>query len=128
MGADNLDHSNSSSAASNLDLWLAPCEGFRVTSPDGRVGTLEDVFYEGDRPRLLAVRSGRMGRRLDLYPVEEIMEVRFEERRVLLRRFPQALERRVAANAARGLHRLPNRTAPAPRPGAFFGSSVSRLH
>jgi len=126
MGADNLDRT-SRSPASNLDLWLWPCEGFRVTSPEGRLGTLEDVFYEGDRPRLLAVRSGRMGRRLALYPVEEIMEVRFEERRVLLRRFPQALERRVAANAARGLHRLPNRTALAPRPGAFFGSSVSRL-
>jgi hypothetical protein len=121
MGADRFDL-NSSSAASNLDLWLAPCEGFRVTSPEGRVGTLVDVFYEGDRPRLLAVRSGRLGRRLDLYPVAEITEVRFEERRVLLRRFPQRLERRAAALAARGLHRLPNRTAPAPRPGAFFGS------
>jgi hypothetical protein len=126
MGADRFDLS-SSSAASNLDLWLAPCEGFRVTSPEGRVGTLEDVFYEGDRPRLLAVRSGRMGRRLDLYPVEEITEVRFEERRVLLRRFPQPLERRAAALAARGLHRLPNRVAPAPRPGGFFGSSVTHL-
>jgi hypothetical protein len=126
MGADRFDLS-SSSAASNLDLWLAPCEGFRVTSPEGRVGTLEDVFYEGDRPRLLAVRSGRMGRRLDLYPVEEITEVRFEERRVLLRRFPKALERRAAALAARGLHRLPSRVAPAPRPGVFFGNSVPRL-
>ena len=126
MGADKFDLSNGS-AASNLDLWLAPCEGFRVTSPEGRVGTLEDVFYVGDRPRLLAVRSGRMGRRLDLYPVEEITEVRFEKRQVLLRRFPQALERRAAAVAARRLHSLPNRTAPVPRPGAFFGS-VTRLH
>ena len=125
MGADRFDLS-SSSAASNLDLWLAPCEGFRVTSPEGRVGTLVDVFYEGDRPRLLAVRSGRMGRRLDLYPVEEITEVRFEDRQLLLRRFPQALERRAAALASRGLHLTPNRTAPAPRPGVFFGS-VGRL-
>ena len=125
MGADKLDLS--SSPASNLDLWLAPCEGFRVTSPEGRLGTLEDVFYEGDRPRLLAVRTGRMGRRLDLYPVEEIMEVRFEERRVLLRRFPRALERRAAGRAARAMHRLPVRPTPAPRPGAFFGGA-SRLH
>lgn len=122
MGADKLDLS-SSSPASNLDLWLAPCEGFRVTSPEGRVGRLEDVFYEGDRPRLLAVRTRRVGRRLDLYPVEEIAEVRFEERRVLLRRFPRPLERRAAARAARGMHLLPVRTGPA-RPGAFFGSAT----
>jgi hypothetical protein len=126
MGADKLDLS-SSSAASNLDLWLAPCEGFRVTSPEGRVGTLQDVFYEGDRPRLLAVRAGRLGRRLDLYPVEEITEVRFEERSVHLRRFPRPLERRAAAQAARALHRHPMRTAPAPRPGLFFGQGLSRL-
>jgi hypothetical protein len=67
-----------------------------------------------------------MGRRLDLYPVEEIMEVRFEERRVLLRRFPRPLERRAAVLAAKRLQRLPMRTAPAPRPGAFFGQSLSR--
>jgi hypothetical protein len=126
MGADKLDLS-SSSPASNFDLWLAPCEGFRVTSPEGRVGTLYDVFYEGDRPRLLAVRTGRLGRRLDLFPVEEITEVRFEERCVLLRRYPKPLERRAAARAARGMHSLPVRTAPAPRPGAFLGSA-SRLH
>jgi hypothetical protein len=126
MGADNLDLT-SSSAASNLDLWLAPCEGFRVTSPEGRVGTLEDVFYEGDRPRLLAVRAGRLGRRLDLYPVEEITEVRFEERSVHLRRFPRPLERRAAAHAARALHRQPMRTAPAPRPGVFIGQSINHL-
>jgi hypothetical protein len=125
MGADQ-SRFTSSSPASNLELWLAPCEGFRVTSPEGRLGTLTDVFYEGDRPRLLAVRTGRMSRRLDLYPVEEITEVRFEERRILLRRFPHALERRAAAQAARGLHPSPNRAAPAPRPGAFFGG-VTRL-
>ena len=126
MGADNPESSSRSGAASSLDLWLAPCQGFRVTSPEGHVGKLADVFYEGDRPRLLAVRAGRLGRRLDLYPVEEISEVRFDERRVLLRRFPQRFERRAAAIAARGLHRLPMRTAPAPRPGAFFGHSLTR--
>jgi hypothetical protein len=121
MGADNLDFS---SAASNLDLWLAPCEGFRVSSPDGHIGRLEAVFYNNDRPRLLAVRAGRVGRRLELYPVEEITEVRFEEKRVLLRRFPRPLERRAAAREATGLHRLPPRLAPAPRPAAFFGQNA----
>lgn len=123
MGADNLDFST---AASNLDLWLAPTEGFRVESPEGHIGTLEEVFYSGDRPRLLGVRAGRLGRRLDLYPVEEITEVRFEQRRVLLRRYPRALERRAAAREASQLHRLPTRTAPAPRPAAFFRQNARR--
>jgi hypothetical protein len=118
MGADNLDFNTT---PSDLESWLAPCEGFRVESPEGHLGTLEDVFYSGDRPRLLAVRVGRLGRRLELYPVEEIAEVRFEQRRVLLRRWPRPLERRVATREASQLHRLPTRIAPAPRPGAFFG-------
>jgi hypothetical protein len=125
MGADNLDL-NSSPAASNLDLWLAPCEGFRVMSPDGHIGTLEEVFYTGDRPRLLAVRIGRLGRRVEFFPVEEMTEVQFEQRRVLLRRWARPLERRAAAREAIGLHRLPPRVASAPRPGAFFRQSTSR--
>jgi hypothetical protein len=123
MGADNLDFSTSS-PASNLDLWLAPCDGFRVVSPEGHIGKLESVFYSGDRPRLLAVRVGRLGRRVELYPVEEMTEVRFEEKRVLLRRWPRPLERRAAAREAKNLHRLPARMAPAPRPAAFFGQNA----
>jgi hypothetical protein len=123
MGADRFEQAET---ASNLDLWLMPCRGFRVESPEGHIGTLEDVFYAGDRPRLLAVRSGVIARRLDLYPVEEITEVRFEQRRVLLRRFPRPLERRAASREAQGLHRLPPRIAPAPRPAAFFGQSSGR--
>jgi hypothetical protein len=120
MGADNLDFGT---APSDLQSWLSPCEGFRVESPEGHLGTLEDVFYSGDRPRLLAVRVGRLGRRLELYPVEEITEVRFEQKRVLLRKWPRALERRAATREASQLHRLPARLAPSPRPGAFFGQS-----
>jgi hypothetical protein len=52
--------------------------------------------------------------------------VRFEQRRVLLRRWPRALERRAATREASHLHRLPPRIAPAPRPGAFFGQSARR--
>jgi hypothetical protein len=121
MGADNLDLST---GPSDLDAWLAPCEGFRVESPEGHLGKLEDVFYSGDRPRLLAVRVGRLGRRLELYPVEEITEVRFEQRRVLLRKWPRPLERRAAKREASQLHRVPPRIAPAPRPAAFFGQST----
>ena len=124
MGADNLDFSTT--APSNLDLWLAPCEGFRVDSPEGHIGTLEEVFYGGDRPRLLAVRVGRLGRRLELFPVEDIAEVRFEHKRVLLRRWARPLERRAAAREANQLHRLPPRIAPAPRSAAFFGQNAGR--
>ena len=120
MGADNFEFTT---ASSDLESWLAPCEGFRVESPEGHLGTLEEVFYSGDRPRLLAVRVGRLGRRLELYPVEEITEVRFEQRRVLLRKWPRPLERRAATREASHLHRLPPRIAPAPR-RAFFGQSA----
>jgi hypothetical protein len=121
MGADNLVFNT---GPSDLDSWLSPCEGFRVESPEGHLGKLEDVFYSGDRPRLLAVRVGRLGRRLELYPVEEITEVRFEQRRVLLRKWPRPLERRAATREASQLHRVPPRIAPAPRPAAFFGQST----
>jgi hypothetical protein len=113
----------SSGPPSSLEHWLARCTGFRVESRDaGRLGTLEEVLYghgpAGDRPRALAVRSGVMGRRLLLFPVEEIEEIRFDRRRILLRRWPATIDRRAVTPA--DLYRMPLRTAPAPHPTAFF--------
>ena len=106
-----------------LEHWLARCTGFRVESPDaGRLGTLEEVLYGagpgGDRPRALAVRSGVFGRRLLLFPVEEIEEIRFEQGRILLRQWPAALDRR--ATAPTELHHMPARSAAGPHATAFF--------
>src|SRR5919108_5785099 len=98
------DSPTASGPSSPLDHWLARCTGFRVESPDaGRIGTLEEVLYgsgpAGDRPRALAVRSGLLGRRLLLFPVEEIEEIRFERRRILLRRWPATIDRRAVTPA-----------------------------
>src|ERR671924_2082670 len=117
------DSPTASGPYSPLEHWLARCTGFRVESPDaGRIGTLEEVLYgsgpAGDRPRALAVRSGLLDRRLLLFPVEEIEEIRYEQGRIMLRQWPTALGRRAATPA--DLHRMPTRRTAAPNPTAFF--------
>ena len=79
--------------------WLAHCEGYRVDSPDGRVGVVEHVRLAPDsgRPELLAVRSGLFVPRLLLVPADRVEGVVPRERRVVLRSVPQP--------GARGLRR-----------------------
>jgi hypothetical protein len=99
-------------AASNFDYWLRRCEGFRVDSPQGRVGFVEEVRYAPrcDRPDLIAVRVGLLGRLLLIVPVEEVAEILPSEERVVLHRSPRptATERlrdwreRVQPGAPRG--------------------------
>ena len=76
--------------------WLAHCEGYRVDSPDGRVGVVEHVRLAPDsgRPELLAVRSGLFVPRLLLVPVARVEGVIPRERRVILRVVPQPGMRR----------------------------------
>jgi hypothetical protein len=64
--------------------WLRDCHGFRVHSPRGRRGIVEDVLYDADHdhPSLLAVRGGLFGERLELIPIETVDSV--EPRRKLL--------------------------------------------
>ncbi len=78
-------------AASNFDHWLRRCEGFRVDSPQGRVGVVEEVRYASrfDRPDVIAVRAGRLGRLLLIVPVGEIAEILPNEERIVLRRSPR---------------------------------------
>jgi hypothetical protein len=78
-------------AASNFDSWLRRCEGFRVDSPQGRVGFVEEVRYASrvDRPDVIAVRAGRLGRLLLIVPVEEIAEILPREERIVLHRSPR---------------------------------------
>jgi hypothetical protein len=55
------------------DYWLAHCEGYRVDAADGRLGFVEAVRRDGSRNGpLLAVRAGRLGRRLLLVPASEV--------------------------------------------------------
>jgi len=59
------------------DYWLRHCHGFRVDSPRGRRGIVEDVLYgaEHDHPSALVVRGGLFGRRLELIPIETVDSV-----------------------------------------------------
>jgi hypothetical protein len=67
---------------------LARCHGFSVEAPSGRIGALEDVLYRTSltRPDELLVRRGWLRRRLLRLPVGRVVEIRVDERRVLLRR------------------------------------------
>jgi hypothetical protein len=120
-------------AASNFDSWLRRCEGFRVDSPHGRVGFVEEVRYASrlDRPDVIAVRAGRFGRLLLIVPVGEIAEILPREERIILHRSPrptaterpkelrehaQPGARRIAANSEfEGLPAGATRIAAAPR-------------
>jgi hypothetical protein len=78
-------------AASDVDYWLRRCEGFRVDSPQGRVGFVEEVRYASrcDRPDVIAVRVGLLGRLLLVVPVGEIGEILPKEERIVLHRSPR---------------------------------------
>lgn len=69
---------------------LAHCEGFDVDSPEGPVGFVEGVRFVSriDRPDVLEVRGGRFGRQLMLVAIEEVEEIRLQERLVVLRSMP----------------------------------------
>jgi hypothetical protein len=56
------------------DYWLRNCHGFRVETPSGRLGLVEDVVYGAgpERPSALAVRGGILGRKLSVVPVDAV--------------------------------------------------------
>ena len=74
---------------------VARCHGFGVVSPDGRIGTVEEVRYgpsrRWDNPTELAVHAGRGGRRRLIVPVDEVAAVELEDRIVVLRSSPQII-------------------------------------
>ena len=78
----------------DLDYRLCRCEGFRVDSPRGRVGVVEEVRFRSriDRPDVLAVRTGLVGG-LVLIPANEVDEVSLAEERVVIRHAPERGER-----------------------------------
>jgi hypothetical protein len=104
----------------DLDYRLCRCEGFRVDSPEGRVGVVQEAHFRSriDRPDALVVRTGLLGRLL-MISVEEVAEVSLGEERVVLVRAPQqnenALSRQLrnlvagAAKSGRARDWLPGR-------------------
>lgn len=60
-------------AGFDADYWLDHCEGYRVDGAHGRIGFVQEVRSSGDADRrLLAVRAGRLGRRLLLFRATDV--------------------------------------------------------
>jgi hypothetical protein len=83
----------SPTAASGRE-WLRECHGFRVDSPDGRIGFVEDVLAptDDDLPAVLLVRIGRLGRKQLAIGVDQVAAVRPGEGRLLLTGSPRDVE------------------------------------
>jgi hypothetical protein len=71
--------------------WLSRSEGFRVDTPEGRYGLVEAVMFRmrPDDPDALVVRTGMLGRRLVLVPIEEVADVTPRRERISLVRVPE---------------------------------------
>jgi hypothetical protein len=67
------------------EYWLHRCEGFRVFSAGREVGTVQGLRFHGSlEPELLEVRTGFLGRRRLLIPVEQIKEILPDRKRITL--------------------------------------------
>lgn len=74
----------------NRFFWLCRCEGFRVDAPEGRFGHVEGVMFRvrPDEPDALIVRTGVLGRRLVIVPIEDVDDVLPRRERITLRAAP----------------------------------------
>ena len=56
------------------NYWLAHCEGYRVDGDGGRIGFVEEVRPGPNHPQdtILAVRAGRLGRRVLLVATADV--------------------------------------------------------
>ena len=82
-----LEHGNASAQ------WLRECEGFRVDSPDGRVGIVEEVRFDSPaaHPEAVVVRAGFFGRRVLVFAIADVKEILPREMRLVLRASPHLL-------------------------------------
>jgi hypothetical protein len=73
------------------DYWLCRCEGFWVDTPEGRLGLVEGLRFLSriDKPDLLEVRAGLLGRKLLLVPSDHVEEIVAAEGRLVLREMPR---------------------------------------
>jgi hypothetical protein len=110
-----------SGAARDVDYWLRRCDGFRVDSPEGRVGVVREVRYASrcDRPDVIAVRAG-LGRRLLIVPVGDVAWILPGQKQVVLHRSPRP-------RATERPHDLRGRVQPRGRRGASRRPKASEL-
>jgi PRC-barrel domain len=82
--------------------WLRHCQGFRVDSADGRIGTVENVRFDGPspEPQALVIRVGLFGKRLLIVPVSEVKAILPHERLVVLPASPRLLATEAGAAGA----------------------------
>lgn len=81
-----LDTRDPRDSAYGQDYWLHRCEGFRVKSPEGQLGKVHGLrFHDSIEPELLEVRTGFLGRRVLLIPVERVEEIVPKRKLVTLR-------------------------------------------
>jgi hypothetical protein len=68
------------------DYWLCRCEGFRVESPNGRVGVVEEVRFLSrlDRPDAVVVRGGLFGMRRTVIPIADVADVAPRQERLVV--------------------------------------------
>ncbi|HEY4347105.1 MAG TPA: hypothetical protein VGM80_05905 [Gaiellaceae bacterium] len=90
------------------DYWLGHCEGFRVESPSGKIGTVESVVYGklSGRPEQLAVCYGTLRLRTKLIAVDDVAVIRPRDLRLRIRATSTTGARQQSRAARRMLHPL----------------------
>jgi hypothetical protein len=91
----------------DTDHWLGHCHGFRVDSPVGKIGFVEEVRFGAriDRPDELVIRAGLLGRRVLIVPVDNVAEIVPRNQRIVLAAAPRLVgseprEGRISAGRA----------------------------
>jgi hypothetical protein len=69
------------------DYWLCRCEGYRVETPERRLGVVAEIRYRTriDRPDELVVYGGLFGNRVLLVKTRDIEDVIPRHQRILVR-------------------------------------------
>lgn len=90
---------------SESDYRLSRCEGFTVYAGARPLGAVEGVRYHSrtDRPDVLEVRGGRLGRHLLLVPVNDIEAIEPDDEAVIVNEalYPQHLPKRLHSRVER---------------------------
>ena len=74
--------------SSDRDYWLERSHGFRVAliGASDDIGVVEDIYVTRQRPRLLLVVSGLLGRVATIVRVEEVTSIHPDEGLIVLTR------------------------------------------
>ena len=72
-----------------LDYWLHRCHGFTVEHGRRKLGTVTGLRFRASiEPEQLEVRTGLLGRRVLLIPVERVKEIVPEQKLITLTSYP----------------------------------------